>query len=67
MIFFVSIKLNWNLIQFNNWIKIQLKKNRMQIGEGIKNQLVNMVLQKKKVKNYIQEIYNYMPFYLVIS
>jgi len=47
MIFFVLIKLNSNSIQFNNWIKIQLKKNRMQIDEGIKNQLVNMVLQKK--------------------
>jgi len=39
-------ELNW--IELNNWIKIQLKRNRMQIVEGIKNLLGNMVLGKKK-------------------
>ncbi len=41
---------NW--IELNNWIKIQLKRNRMQIGEGIKNLLGNMVLGKKKFKKH---------------
>ncbi len=43
-------ELNW--IELNNWIKIQLKRNRMQIGEGIKNLLGNMVLGKKKLKKH---------------
>ncbi len=44
------IELNW--IELDNWIKIQLKRNRMQIGEGIKNLLGNMVLGKKKFKKH---------------
>jgi hypothetical protein len=37
----------FNLIQFKNWIKIQLKKKVMQIdGEGIEDMLMNMVLEK---------------------
>ncbi len=34
-----------------NWIQIQLKKNEMQIGEGIENVLMNMMFQKKLSKN----------------
>jgi hypothetical protein len=40
---------SWMKIWFN-WIQIQLKINGMQIGaKGIKNLLVNMVLEKKRL------------------
>jgi hypothetical protein len=42
-----SNTLNGLSIQFNNWIKIELKINGMQIGgKGIENILVNMALKK---------------------
>jgi len=40
-------------IQFNNWIKIQLKINGMQIGgKCIENLLLNMVFEKKTFKKH---------------
>jgi hypothetical protein len=45
----IELKFN-SKIQFNNCIKIQLKKNGMQIcGEVIKILLMNMVLEKEKL------------------
>ncbi len=47
----IWIELNWILIQFNNWIKIHLRRNGMQIGgKGIENFLVHMLLGKKTQK-----------------
>jgi hypothetical protein len=45
----IELKFN-SKIQFNNCIKIQLKRNGMQIyGEGIENLLMNMFLEKEKL------------------
>ncbi len=42
------IELRFNSIQFKIWIKIQLKKNEMQMGENcIENLLLNTMLEKK--------------------
>jgi hypothetical protein len=48
----IAYNLNWvefKYVEFNsNLIKIQLKRNGMQIGEkSIENLLMNMVLEKK--------------------
>ncbi len=44
---------NWIEFQFNNWIKIQLKKNEMmQIdGKVIEDLIVNMVLENNNLKD----------------
>jgi hypothetical protein len=50
----IEIKLNSDLIglnsnSINNWIKIHLKKNGMQIDEnGFDNLLMNMMFKKKR-------------------
>jgi hypothetical protein len=47
-----QFEMNWIAIQFisnsiNNWIKIQVQRNKMQIGgEDIEFLLMNMVLKK---------------------
>jgi len=45
-----EFQFQFNSIQFNNWIKIQLKRKEMQFGgEDNENLLVNMVQRKKKL------------------
>jgi hypothetical protein len=56
-----SNTLNW--IEFNDWIKIQLKINGMQIGgKGNENILVNTVLKNDLRHKY--EMTSFMPFHL---
>ncbi len=48
--------MNWIPIQFNNWIKIQLKTHGMENGgKAIQNLLVNMVLEKNFKNTQIQK------------
>jgi hypothetical protein len=58
-------KLTW--IQFKNWIKIQLKKNEMQIiGEVIENLFLNMVSKNNNNKEIDLKRHISMPLYLGI-
>jgi hypothetical protein len=45
----MEFEFEFNSIQFNYWIKIQLKRNGMQIcGEDIENLLAIMLLEREK-------------------
>jgi hypothetical protein len=47
---YIVWNVNWIEFQFNNWIKIQLKRNEMQIGgKGIENMIMNMMFMGKKL------------------
>jgi hypothetical protein len=46
----LEFELNFNSTKFNPTIGLKLKRNGMQIGEGIEKMLVNRVLEKKPKK-----------------
>jgi hypothetical protein len=43
----LELNFNWSEIQFDNWIKIQLKKSEMQIDEKISKITHEYVVEKK--------------------
>ncbi len=49
-IYWLEFQLNFNSTKFNPTIGLKLKRNGMQIGEGIENMLMNRVLEKKPKK-----------------
>jgi hypothetical protein len=61
----MEFQLNYSIHQLDEDL-IQLTKNGMQIGaKGIKNLVVNMVLEKKDLKKNIDpKTHNSMPLYL---
>ncbi len=59
----MEFEFEFNSIQFNYWIKIQFKRNGMQIyGEDIENLLAIMLLERKK-KTLIRHGFEKTPFH----